>query len=516
MAIANNVIRSPVRDVVRSPLGDYDSGGTQPSLGTVTIYGESFQTGYGTLPWYISLSSTPPNAIDLQAGTGAVDFGTVEVGPLPTAVNGNVALAPSTNYWFHYIDPADDSIGSVNFTTPAADTTAPIISNATLTVINESTLSAGFDTDEGNGEFHWVLTTGFATPSIQRIKDGQDSLGAPATASNTQAVSDVGTQAVFGNISGLSQTPYFFHVVHTDAAGNDSNVLTQGPAGPADVTAPIASSVEIVATAATTADVTFNTDTAEGTAYTVVQLSTDPAPNTTTVKAGQSLPISSSGPHTFNITGLTETTTYLAYVVHTDVAGNDSPVEVASASATTPSASVFFEQYEDGLSAGTALVRVTATDNQADNDAGTDAVLFSNDGGGNSQSWVQNNLTYNDGQNFLHFRVKAETWPAATDAWLRIRTANSSVTGIVSVNITDDATPDGSRASSATNWTNTTVTSEGNGWFTVTSEIDYTGAADRAGALQIHFAESNGSQNIDNTVADTHQLALHDLRLSSS
>lgn len=103
------------------------------------------------------------------------------------------------------------------------DTTPPVLSNPTGTQAGSTGGVGGVTTDEGNGTLYWVVTPSTAaTPSAAAIKAGTG-----AVSSGSQAVFSAGQKATSPAASGLTaQTSYRFHFVQTDAAGNDSNVVT--------------------------------------------------------------------------------------------------------------------------------------------------------------------------------------------------------------------------------------------------------------------------------------------------
>jgi hypothetical protein len=102
------------------------------------------------------------------------------------------------------------------------DTTAPVLSSPTGTATGSSTANVGATTDEGNGTMYAVVTTSSTQPSVAQIKAGQDHTGAAATWAGNQAISSTGAKTL-GATGLTASTNYWGHVVHTDAATNDSN-----------------------------------------------------------------------------------------------------------------------------------------------------------------------------------------------------------------------------------------------------------------------------------------------------
>ncbi|MEM1142741.1 MAG: hypothetical protein AAGI88_09170 [Pseudomonadota bacterium] len=113
---------------------------------------------------------------------------------------------------------------------------------------------------------------------------------------------------------------------------------TQWVAGTGDTTAPVLSNGSATATGTTTADLSFDTDEGEGTAYVVVTESGTP-PTVAQIKAGQdsagsaaafsvSAAVTSTGAQLFSASGLTPATSYNAFALQEDAADpvNDSDV----------------------------------------------------------------------------------------------------------------------------------------------------------------------------------------------
>lgn len=121
------------------------------------------------------------------------------------------------------------------------DTTAPVLSSPTGTQTGASTATVGATTDEGNGTLYAVVTASATQPTVSQIKAGQNDAGAAAAWAGSQAVSSTGAKTL--NATGLTpSTTYYAHLVHTDAASNDSNRVSSAsfttsaaPAGGAPV-----------------------------------------------------------------------------------------------------------------------------------------------------------------------------------------------------------------------------------------------------------------------------------------
>lgn len=105
------------------------------------------------------------------------------------------------------------------------DSTAPVLTSPTGTATGSTTANVGATTDEGNGTMYAVVTTSITTPSVAQIKASQDHTGAAAVWGGNQAIGSAGAKTL--NATGLSpSTGYYGHIVHADAANNDSNRVT--------------------------------------------------------------------------------------------------------------------------------------------------------------------------------------------------------------------------------------------------------------------------------------------------
>lgn len=97
------------------------------------------------------------------------------------------------------------------------DTTPPTLSSPTANATGATTASVSVSTNEANGTLY-RLTDGSASALLSAVK---------ATGVQT-AVSATGAQPA--SLTGLTAaTTYYTHWAHTDAAGNDSSVVTAGP-----------------------------------------------------------------------------------------------------------------------------------------------------------------------------------------------------------------------------------------------------------------------------------------------
>lgn len=107
----------------------------------------------------------------------------------------------------------------------AADLVAPTISSPVGTQTGSTTATIGATTNEANGTFYGVVTTSATAPTATQIEAGQNHLGAAATYAGNTAVSSTGAKTL--NATGLAaSTGYYAHLMHKDAAGNRSNVVS--------------------------------------------------------------------------------------------------------------------------------------------------------------------------------------------------------------------------------------------------------------------------------------------------
>lgn len=114
--------------------------------------------------------------------------------------------------------------GSVNISSWGgdSDSTPPSLGLPTGTAAGPTGAVGTVETTEGNGTIYWAVTTSSTAPSIADIKSG-----AGAASFNSFAAFSPGVKTTSPAASGLSpSTTYYFHFVHTDLAGNDSNVAT--------------------------------------------------------------------------------------------------------------------------------------------------------------------------------------------------------------------------------------------------------------------------------------------------
>lgn len=101
-----------------------------------------------------------------------------------------------------------------------SDVTAPVLTSAVGTATGTTTATIGATTDEGNGTLYGFVSTSATPPSDADLKAGTGAVWAGST-----TVSSTGAKTL--NATGLTaSTSYYGHLLHTDAAANDSNTVT--------------------------------------------------------------------------------------------------------------------------------------------------------------------------------------------------------------------------------------------------------------------------------------------------
>lgn len=282
-------------------------------------------TGWSTVPYSVAtFASITPASPDfrLPAGSGLIDAGTA-IGTVLADVTG-LSRPQGAAY----------DIGPWEF--QVADVTAPTLTNPTGAPIGATGGNGAVVTNEAGGTLYYLVSTASSATSAQ-VKAAASK---PVTGSGSQSAA----------VSGLSpSTSYRFHFLHRDASGNDSAVVsspqfTTGAAG--DTTAPVLASPTGEATGATTAFGTVATNEAGGLLYRLASTAATGVTAVAVKAAGQSQSVDATGEQPILFTGLTAETTYYAYYVQDDSAGNTSAV-VRSSAFTTQAAPVGGSVYAD-------------------------------------------------------------------------------------------------------------------------------------------------------------------------
>lgn len=174
-----------------------------------------------------------------NAGSGA--FGaTVTVGSYPGFPwNGDIAEVIIYDSALGSTDRAsvDDYLNAKYAVFSGGDTTPPTLSSPVGTATGTTTATIGATTDEGNGTMYGVVTTNSTPPTAAQVKAGQNSSGSSAVFAGSVVVSSTGAKTI--SATGLSaSTSYYAHLMHEDAATNQSTVVSsaQFTTNAADVT----------------------------------------------------------------------------------------------------------------------------------------------------------------------------------------------------------------------------------------------------------------------------------------
>ncbi len=110
--------------------------------------------------------------------------------------------------------------GGLEQVSGGGDVTAPVLTSAVGTATGTTTATIGATTDEGNGTLYGFVSTSATPPSDADLKAGTGAVWAGST-----TVSSTGAKTL--NATGLTaSTSYYGHLLHTDAAANDSNTVT--------------------------------------------------------------------------------------------------------------------------------------------------------------------------------------------------------------------------------------------------------------------------------------------------
>lgn len=507
------------------------SASVTPKSDTVAFIEATLANGTATADFYayVSTSATPPIASDWRDGSGAT-WHTAELDlDANSHIDGPSGLTASTTYYAHlrYEESpgGDTDTDTVSFTQPAADVVAPVLSDPALTVLDIASLAAQVSTDEIGGTIYNVATHD-ESPNATQIIAGQDESSAPLDAGSvtTKAVTQAGVQQL-ANFTGLTEDDTTLHSVHVDAAGNQSNVVKSAIAHPADVTAPIITSVEITSSNYDEVTITFNSNDTSGPYHAAVTTSATP-PTAEQIEAGSGggivatenqTPVA-TGPQSVTISSsITASTEYWAYVFQEDDAGTPNWSEVAASpeSVTTASETVFYNAWNDGNDGATGGTRSTRTGSQSDPDGGSNAILAENNGGGSNPQSVTVTTPGNAINISLYSTIRGSVWidPGSWigSAWARLQMSNvpSASNKRFSVNLDSGS----AGASPGSDISNISVVSEGAGW-RVTWEIDVNGESDTGAQFQVYFADADNDQSIDNSGSlGDYSLTVYDLSL---
>lgn len=105
------------------------------------------------------------------------------------------------------------------------DTTAPVLTSPVGTATGTTTATIGATTDEGNGTLYGVVTTSGTAPSAAQVKAGQTHTGGAAAFAGSTSVASTGAKTI-GATGLTANTGYYAHLMHEDAAANQSAVVS--------------------------------------------------------------------------------------------------------------------------------------------------------------------------------------------------------------------------------------------------------------------------------------------------
>jgi methionine-rich copper-binding protein CopC len=249
---------------------------------------------------------------------------------------------------------------SATFTTVALDATAPVLSSQSASLIASTTATLNYTSSEAGTYYYLVYAAADTSPSAITIK-----------AQGTALKKGTGSASASANtisLTGLTEsTAYKAYIIVEDASLNKSNVseialTTIAP----DLTAPVLSSQSASSIAQTTATLNYTSSEA-GTYYYLVYAAADTSPSAVTIKAqGTALKkgtgSASASTNTINLTGLTHTTAYKAYIIVEDASLNKSNVSEIALTTIPPdlTAPTLSSQSASSIAQTTATLNYTA------------------------------------------------------------------------------------------------------------------------------------------------------------
>lgn len=226
-----------------------------PTDGSQTLsVGYSGTSTFSGNYWWVSYSATDTPSVGTAATAEGTDT-TVSIGSQtcpsggalvaaalhqfanadPVVNSGTSRVATRLNNKPHMIaDRADDGTFAWNalsssqpwsvivlpISVGGGDTTAPVLSSPTGTATGSTTATVGATTDEANGTQYAYVSTSATPPSGADLKAGT---GAVWAGSITISSTGANTHSATGL---TASTDYYAHLIHTDAAANDSNIVT--------------------------------------------------------------------------------------------------------------------------------------------------------------------------------------------------------------------------------------------------------------------------------------------------
>lgn len=208
---------------------------TSASLAVDSNDGAAANTVYAVL----TQSATPPTNDQVIAGEDEngdpADYDDSQAGDGSSGTQNfanATGLTAETDYFDYYVEV--DAAGNksnvaagVGFTTDASSS-AWTLSAQDATQLLDTTGRGRFTTDGNDGTAFYVATTSATPPTGAQIEAGQDNSSAAAAYASSLVISVAGAKIVpIGTLT--ANTAYTFHVVHKNAGGVYSNVVSSSP-----------------------------------------------------------------------------------------------------------------------------------------------------------------------------------------------------------------------------------------------------------------------------------------------
>jgi hypothetical protein len=241
-----------------------------------------------------------------------VDYTNTEVAPQAVISTGTrfvaVGKRSSSNYSAFYFEP---------------DTTAPVLTSTSASSVTATGITLNFTSNEAGTYYYLIYADTSAAPNAATV-EAQGAATAKGTASTTASAKSVA-------VTGLTaSTSYKAYVIVKDAAGNSSLVYSREIETLAETTPPVLSATSASSINTTGATLNFTSNEA-GTYYYLIYSSADSAPVAATVEAqgtalAKGTATTTASAKAVAATGLTASTSYKAYVIVKDAAGNKSLV----------------------------------------------------------------------------------------------------------------------------------------------------------------------------------------------
>lgn len=184
----------------------------------------------GTLFWYVSTVEQAPIMRRMRAGNGSASaaFGSQPVTAAGVQVMSVVGeLEPETTYYVYFMHRDSGSKSSLIVggnpltTTVEPDTIPPTLSYISEPLATPSSIALQVGTNEANGELFWFVSASPLQPSVDDLKTGTAGLEA-----GSQPVTELGLQDIIILMGLIEGVTYYVHLLHTDAAGNNSARLS--------------------------------------------------------------------------------------------------------------------------------------------------------------------------------------------------------------------------------------------------------------------------------------------------